>query len=34
MSGIGVIIIPVGFILAGIFAYFIVKNNWEIGDFF
>jgi uncharacterized protein YneF (UPF0154 family) len=32
MSDIGVLIIPIGFVFAGIVGYFAVKKHWKIAD--
>ncbi len=34
MGEIGVIVIPVGFIIAAIIGYIAVKRKWKIADFF
>jgi len=34
MSEIGVIIIPIGFVVAAFIGYFAVKKKWKIADFF
>ena len=32
MNDIGVLIVPIGFVVAGIIGYFAVKKHWKIAD--
>ncbi len=34
MNNIAPLIIPVGFVFAGVIAYIAHKKNWKIADFF
>jgi len=34
MDSIAPLIIPVGFVLAGVIAYIAHKKNWKMADFF
>ncbi len=34
MNELGLIVIPVGFIIAAVIGYIAVKKHWKIADFF
>jgi hypothetical protein len=34
MNEIGVVIVPIGFMVAAVIGYLAVKNKWKISEFF